>query len=91
MLTNLFNEFRLFCLFGRHGNRSDIVVATKCRFNKDNVWMPNMNTPNRYGLSRKHIIESVEESLSRLQTDYIDLYQVYKHIIESVEESLGRL
>jgi len=31
---------------------------------------------NRQGLSRRHIVESCEESLERLQTNYIDLYQV---------------
>ena len=35
-------------------------------------------TPNDGGLSRKHIIECVDESLQRLKTDYIDLYQVIR-------------
>ena len=35
------------------------------------------NSPNGGGLSRKHIISAVESSLERLQTHYIDLYQVH--------------
>jgi aryl-alcohol dehydrogenase-like predicted oxidoreductase len=50
------------------GNRDALLVATKC-------WAPTRRGPNSFGLSRQHIIESVEASLKRLQTDYIDLYQ----------------
>jgi aryl-alcohol dehydrogenase-like predicted oxidoreductase len=50
--------------------RDDFVVATKVRF-------PMGKGPNDIGLSRKHILKSVEDSLRRLQTDYIDLYQVH--------------
>jgi aryl-alcohol dehydrogenase-like predicted oxidoreductase len=35
---------------------------------------------NNIGLGRKHIMQSCEASLKRLQTDYIDLYQVIRHI-----------
>jgi aryl-alcohol dehydrogenase-like predicted oxidoreductase len=51
-------------------NRDDLVVATKVRF-------PMGDGPNDLGLSRKHILSSAEASLRRLQTDYIDLYQVH--------------
>ena len=50
--------------------RDDLVVATKVRF-------PMGDGPNDVGLSRKHILQAVEDSLRRLQTDYIDLYQVH--------------
>ncbi len=50
--------------------RDNYVVATKVRF-------PMGDGPNDLGLSRKHILKSVEDSLRRLQTDYIDLYQVH--------------
>ena len=46
------------------------MLATKVRFSMD------ATKENRQGLSRRHIVESCEESLERLQTNYIDLYQV---------------
>jgi aryl-alcohol dehydrogenase-like predicted oxidoreductase len=54
----------------KNKRRSDLVIATKVRF-------PMGDGPNERGLSRKHIMDSVEASLRRLGTDYIDLYQVH--------------
>ncbi len=51
-------------------DREDLVVATKVRF-------PTGEGPNDVGLSRKHIIASVEGSLRRLGTDYVDLLQIH--------------
>lgn len=51
-------------------NRDALVVATKVRFEMG-------DDPNEAGLGRKHILRSVERSLRRLGTDYLDLYQVH--------------
>jgi len=50
--------------------RDDMVIGTKCSFQVG-------NDINSRGLSRKHIIKACEASLRRLNTDYIDLYQIY--------------
>ncbi|MFO7768536.1 MAG: aldo/keto reductase [bacterium] len=52
--------------------RKDAVIATKVRMR-----MPDEGHPNDEGLSRWHIIRQCEESLDRLGTDWIDLYQVH--------------
>jgi len=52
------------------GKREKIVLATKC-------WGAMGKGPNEQGLSRKHIHTAIDESLRRLQTDYVDLYQVH--------------
>ena len=51
--------------------RSSIVLASKC------FW-PVGDGPNDRGLSRKHVVESVEGSLRRLRTDYLDLFQCHR-------------
>jgi aryl-alcohol dehydrogenase (NADP+) len=67
------------------GKRDDIVLATKCR----GAMGPN---PWQQGNSRKHILDAVEGSLRRLQTDYIDLYQLHGTDPETpIDETLGAL
>ncbi|HRK22158.1 MAG TPA: aldo/keto reductase family protein [Fimbriimonadaceae bacterium] len=62
--------------------RDDIFVATKCFF-------PMSDRPNDRGLSRKHIVESVHNSLKRLETDYVDLMQCHRWDPETrVEETV---
>jgi aryl-alcohol dehydrogenase-like predicted oxidoreductase len=65
--------------------RKDIVLATK-------VLAPMGPGPNDTGLSRRHILQSVEASLTRLDTDYIDLYQIHGFDpLTPVEETLRAL
>jgi aryl-alcohol dehydrogenase-like predicted oxidoreductase len=54
--------------------------------------MPMGEGPNRSGGSRRYIVKAVEDSLRRLDTDYIDLYQVHRpSAVIDVEETLGAL
>ena len=53
----------------RSGRRHEVVVATKVGMEM---------APDRQGLSKEHILRSADESLRRLRTDYIDLYQSHK-------------
>ncbi|RPF21198.1 aldo/keto reductase [Myceligenerans xiligouense] len=67
------------------GRRDDVVVATKVRYNAS-------EGPNTQGLSRRRIIAAVEESLRRLETDYIDLYQIHAwDPMVPLEETLSTL
>ncbi len=52
------------------GNRAQLVIASK-------VFFPAGQGPNDTGLSRKHILDQIDGSLRRLQTDYLDLYQMH--------------
>jgi 1-deoxyxylulose-5-phosphate synthase len=67
------------------GKRDDVVIATK-------VFSPMGGGPNERGLSRKHIMESIDGSLRRLGTDYVDLYQIHRwHNETPIEETLDAL
>jgi aryl-alcohol dehydrogenase-like predicted oxidoreductase len=69
-------------LFAR---REDYVLATK-------VYYPTGDGPNDRGLSRKHILASIDASLRRLGTDYIDLYQIHRWDSETpIEETMEAL
>jgi aryl-alcohol dehydrogenase (NADP+) len=65
--------------------RDEVVIATK-------VFFPMGNKPNQGGLSRKHIMDSIDASLRRLGTDYVDLYQIHRLDKETpIEETLETL
>ncbi|MFC0861109.1 aldo/keto reductase family protein [Sphaerimonospora cavernae] len=62
--------------------RESLEIFTK-------VYWPTGTGPNDRGLSRKHIMESVNGSLRRLRTDYVDLYQAHRFDVETpLEETL---
>jgi len=67
-----------------HGERREsLEICTKV------YWPTGQNGPNGVGLSRKHIRESIDGSLSRLQTDYVDLYQAHRFDHETpLEETM---
>ena len=52
-------------------SRDKLVIATK-------VFNPMGDDPNQGGLSRKHILQAIDDSLRRLGTDYVDLYQIHR-------------
>jgi 1-deoxyxylulose-5-phosphate synthase len=65
--------------------REDYVLATK-------VYFPMGPGPNDGGLSRKHIMSAIDASLSRLGTDYVDLYQIHRWDDETpIEETMEAL
>jgi aryl-alcohol dehydrogenase-like predicted oxidoreductase len=67
------------------GRRDDVVLATK-------VGLPFDDDPNHRGASRRWIVESVERSLRRLGTDWIDLYQIHRlDPTVDIDETLGAL
>jgi aryl-alcohol dehydrogenase-like predicted oxidoreductase len=66
-------------------SRSELVLATKVRGKMG-------EGPNDSGLTRKHILQQVEDSLRRLKTDYIDLYQIHSYDpLTPLEETLRAL
>ena len=66
-------------------NRDEVVLATK-------VFNPMGQGPNDRGLSRKHVLASIDGSLRRLGTDYVDLYQIHRWDPETpIDETLSAL
>src|SRR5262245_7286303 len=70
--SNTYGEGQAEAFIGKavHGCRAQVLLATKVASNMG-------DGPNMHGGSRKHILEQVERSLQRLQTDYLDLYQIH--------------
>jgi aryl-alcohol dehydrogenase-like predicted oxidoreductase len=65
--------------------RDEVVIATKVRSDMG-------PGPNDKGLSRKHILSSIDASLQRLGTDYVDIYQIHRWDYETpIEETLEAL
>jgi 1-deoxyxylulose-5-phosphate synthase len=65
--------------------REEVVIATK-------VFHPMGSGPNDRGLSRKHVLHSIDASLKRLGLDYVDLYQIHRFDLETpIEETLETL
>ena len=65
--------------------RDEIVLATK-------VYNPMGPKPNQRGLSRKHIMQGIDDSLRRLGTEYVDLYQIHRWDYETpIEETMEAL
>ena len=65
--------------------RDKVVIATK-------VFYPLSDDPNDRGLSRKHILTAIDNSLRRLGTDYVDLYQIHRWDPHTpIEETLDAL
>ena len=68
-----------------NGRRDEVILATKFHY-------PDGKGPNDHGNSRRHLIKACEESLRRLQTDYIDLYQTHRPDFEiPLDETLRGL
>jgi 1-deoxyxylulose-5-phosphate synthase len=65
--------------------RDQVIIATK-------VCSKMSDDPNDRGLSRKHIMDSIDRSLRRLATDYVDLYQIHRYDSETpIEETMEAL
>jgi aryl-alcohol dehydrogenase-like predicted oxidoreductase len=67
----------------RGQRRESLEIFTKV------YWPTGPGGPNDVGLSRKHILESINGSLRRLETDYVDLYQAHRYDVETpLEETM---
>ncbi len=68
-----------------NATRDDVVISTK-------MFYPSRETPNQMGLTRKNILSSIDGSLQRLDTDYVDIYQVHRwDDLTPIEETMAAL
>jgi aryl-alcohol dehydrogenase-like predicted oxidoreductase len=65
------------------GRRTKVILATKVHF-------PQSDDPNDRGNSRRHIMQAVEDSLRRLNTEWIDLYQIHRLEFDTHQEETLR-
>jgi aryl-alcohol dehydrogenase-like predicted oxidoreductase len=65
------------------GRREKVILATKLHF-------PQSDDPNDRGNSRRHIMQAVEDSLRRLQTEWIDLYQIHRPVFDVPQDETLR-
>jgi 1-deoxyxylulose-5-phosphate synthase len=85
--ANVYNDGQSEIVVGKalRDRRDKVVLATKVHFKVG-------DGPNDEGNSRLHILKACDDSLRRLQTDYIDLYQIHRPSMEiPVDETLGAL
>lgn len=86
--ANAYNNGKSEEIVGRalKGKRRKVILATKVHHPMD------PDDPNGWNITRRHIIEQCDESLRRLKTDYIDLYQLHRPAAEiPIDESLRAL
>jgi aryl-alcohol dehydrogenase-like predicted oxidoreductase len=65
------------------GRREKVILATKAHF-------PQSEDPNDRGNSRRHILQAVEDSLRRLDTEWIDLYQIHRPVFDLPQDETLR-
>jgi len=65
------------------GKRDKVVLASKFYF-------PQSDDPNDQGASRRHILQALDESLRRLKTDWIDLYQIHRPAMDTPQDETLR-
>ena len=65
------------------GRRQKVILGTK-------VYFPQSDDPNDRGSSRRHIMQAVEDSLRRLNTDWIDLYQLHRPVFDIPQDETLR-
>jgi 1-deoxyxylulose-5-phosphate synthase len=85
--ANVYNAGQSEIIVGKalQGRREQIILASKVHGKMG-------DGPNDQGNSRRHIIQACDDSLRRLNTDYIDLYQIHRPVMDiPVDETLGAL